>query len=334
MSDAKEWVKVAEADIIKGRYFKHLESSKHTMSELFDEYLTWSKFKQKRDKQNQIRLLQFWRGKIGDKLVCDVDSVLIGDIRNELSAEDANGKARAPATVNRYLALLSHVFTYAVKERKWAESNPCKDVSRDSEDNERVRFLSEGEKESLLAACKELDSTLYLIVVLAISTGARRGEIAGNRDDEKKAGNQGNYCGLSWQDINWKQDHATLKKTKNKDTRSVPISGLAMELLKEHRKIRRMDSDLVFPDPRDPTMPWNFESLWRKAVNQAEITDFHFHDLRHTFATYCLASGATLAELMLLMGHKSPSMVARYAHMEKSHASSIVERMNAKMIGG
>ena len=317
-SYATDWVKLTEADIMKGRYFKHQESAKHTISELIDKYLQWPKFKAKADKINQKRQLEWWRGEIGDKLICDVDSVLIGDIRDELSAEDEKGKVRAPATVNRYLAILSHVFTYAVKERKWAEANPCKDVARETEDNHIQRFLSDEERDSLLSACSEINPTLHLLVVLALSTGARRGEL----------------LNLRWPQVDLNQGQATLLKTKNKDIRTLPITGYALELLKEYRKVPRLDTDLVFPDPRDSSMPWNFRALWEKAIKQTEIKDFRFHDCRHTFASYCLKSGATLPELMHLMGHKSPAMVARYAHLCDNHASSIVERMNADMFGG
>jgi len=318
-SDANDWVKLTEADIIRGRYFRHQESSKHTMSELIDKYLDWPKFKVKADRRNQKRLLEFWRGEIGDKLICDVDSVVIGDIRDELSKENEDGKARAPATVNRYLAILSHVFTYALKEKKWAEQNPCKDVSRETEDNVVVRFLSDDEREALLTACDEIDPTLHLLVVLALSTGARRGEL----------------LGLRWPQVDLNQGQATLLKTKNKDIRTLPLTGYSLDLLKAYRKsgVRHIDSDLVFPDPRDHTKPWNFDALWKRAIKQSEVENFRFHDCRHTFASACLKSGATLPELMHLMGHKSPAMVARYAHLCDNHASSIVERMNSEMFG-
>jgi integrase len=173
---------------------------------------------------------------------------------------------------------------------------------------------------ALLPACEEINPTLHLVTIFALSTGARKGEI------QK----------LRWPNVNLKMGQATLLGTKNEDTRTVPLTGYLLDLLKAYKKknVVNLHSDLVFPSPRDPSKVWEFRSDFDKAIAQAEIKDFHFHDTRHCFASYCLASQATLPELMHLMGHKSPAMVAKYAHMVKNHASSIVERMNAKMFGG
>ena len=77
--DAEEWVKIAQADIIRGRYFRHSKAFSHTMSELFDKYETWPKFTEKKDQYSQGKQLNYWRDRIGDKLIGDVDSSLIDD---------------------------------------------------------------------------------------------------------------------------------------------------------------------------------------------------------------------------------------------------------------
>lgn len=247
-------------------------------------------------------------------MIGDVDSSLIGDLRDKLAEPQDNGKQRSGATVNRYLAVLSHVFTYSVTELKWAEENPCKSVKRFKDSDKRLRFLSDEERASLLDACKELDETLYLITVFALSTGGRKGEI----------------LKLCWSDVELKQGTATFVDTKNTETRTVPLTGHLLQLMRAHRKARvvHIGSDLVFPSPLDPTRPWEFKTLWGKAVEKAELQDFHFHDTRHCFATSCLKAGATLPELMHLMGHKSPAMTARYAHLAQDHQTDIVARMN------
>ena len=316
-SDAEEWIKVTEADIIRGRYFRHSKAFQYTMADLIDKYRKWHGFTQKKDAYTQGKQLDWWRDRIGDKLIGDVDSVLIGDIRDALAEPDDNGKARKGATVNRYLAILSHVFTYAERELKWAEENPCKSVTRFKDSEKRVRFLTDDERTALLDACKELDPTLYLVTIFALSTGARKGEITK----------------LTWSNVDLKKGYATLADTKNTETRSVPLTGHLLDLMKAHKKVRvvHIGSDLVFPSPLDPARPWEFRTLWNKTVAKAELQDFHFHDTRHCFATSCLSSGATLPELMHLMGHKSPSMTARYAHLAKDHQTDIVARMNAKL---
>ena len=178
--------------------------------------------------------------------------------------------------------------------------------------------LNKDERKALLVVTKELDPTLHCIVVVALSTGARRGEI----------------MGLEWSDVHWKEGFATLRNTKNGETRAMPLVGLAMELLKEHRDNNRQLADkLVFPHPVDRTRPWNFEAVWRKAKKQAKIENFRFHDLRHSAASYLAMGGASLAEIAEILGHKTLQMVKRYAHLSNAHVSSVVEKMNSEIFG-
>lgn len=314
-TDAKAWAQRTENEIRQGIYFKQSEAFKHTVNELLDRYLADPAFQAKRDIVNQTRQVKFWKGRIGDLKLSDVSRALIIEVKDELAAGTTiRGGLRAAATVNRLLASLSHAFTKAI-EWEWAERNPVKGVSRLTEPAGRDRYLSDDERTNLLAACKELDATLYLVVVLALSTGARRGEI----------------MGLEWKDINWQMGFATLRRTKNNETRAMPLVGLAMELLKEHRETRQLTDKLVFPHPTDRIRPWNFETPWRKAKKQAEIEDFRFHDLRHSAASYLAMGGASLAEIAEILGHKTLQMVKRYAHLSNEHVSSVVEKMNSQI---
>ena len=98
----------------------------------------------------------------------------------------------------------------------------------------RVRFLSDEERDDLLAACRESKNPrLYPLVVLALSTGARRGEL----------------LSLRWGDLDWKRQVAVLLDTKNRERRALPITGHALEVLQGLAKVRRIDSDLIFANP-------------------------------------------------------------------------------------
>jgi integrase len=91
-------------------------------------------------------------------------------------------------------------------------------------------------------------------------------------------------------------------------------------------------SGLVFANPQGkPTFP---RKPWARALVEAEIQDFTFHDLRHSFASYAAMSGASLPELAALLGHRSLSMVARYAHLAEQHQEAVASRMAAKFLGG
>lgn len=317
-TSAKKWAQRVENEIRQGTYSKQQESFKHTVKELIERYEADPEFQKKRDRVNQERQLKFWKERIGNKRLSDVSRALIIEVRDELAAEKTVRKTlRAPATVNRFLASISHAFSRAV-EWEWCEQNPCKGVSRMSEPKGRDRYLSDDERKALLDACKELDPTLYLIVVMALSTGARRGEI----------------MGLEWKDIHWKEGFATLRDTKNTEHRAMPLVGHAMKLLKEHRDENRQLKDrLLFPDPRDRERPWNFEAVWRKAKKQAEIENFRFHDLRHSAASYLAMGGASMAEIAEVLGHKTLAMVKRYSHLSNDHVSSVVEKMNDQIFG-
>jgi integrase len=331
-TSARKWALRVENEIRQGTYSKQQESSKHTVSELIDRYLNDHKFLKKKDQSSRKRHLNdIWRKRIGDKKLIDVSRALIIQVRDELAAEKTyRGGLRAPATVNRIVASIRHAFSEAV-EWEWMDANPCKGLSSMTEPPGIVRYLSDDERKALLKATQEIDPTLHLIVVLALSTGARRGEIAGSRHKDSDK----DKLGLLWSDIHWKEGFAVLRDTKNSETRGMPLTGLAMELLKEHRdsERRQLTDKLVFPHPSDRERPWNFESLWQKALKQAEIENFRFHDLRHSAASYLAMGGATPGDIAEILGHKTLQMVKRYSHLSNDHVSSVVSKMNDQIFG-
>jgi integrase len=218
----------------------------------------------------------------------------------------------------RYLAALSHAFTVAVREWQWLEENPLRKVRKPPESRGRVRFLSDNERQRLLEVCKtSRNPYLYTVVVLALSTGARKMEL----------------MKLTWHDIDLLRGIITLHDTKNKERRALPLAGYALDLMRQHAKVRRLDTSLVFPE-RTGTKPLSIRDAWKHAVKRAEIPDFRFHDLRHSAASYLVMSGASLAEIAEILGHKTLSMVKRYAHLSEQHTAGVVARMNAVIFGG
>jgi integrase len=168
-----------------------------------------------------------------------------------------------------------------------------------------------------LKACQESKSKfLYLVVLLAVSTGMRQGEI----------------LGLKWKDIDLDRRRIILHETKNNERRGVPLTGPAFQMIKDLSKVRRIDSPLVFPG-RKGEKPTDIRTAWIEALEKAGIADFRFHDLRHTAASYLAMNGATLAEIAEVLGHKTLQMVRRYAHLSESHTAGVLERMNAKIFG-
>jgi integrase len=123
-----------------------------------------------------------------------------------------------------------------------------------------------------------------------------------------------------------------LHETKNGERRRIPLSGQGLELLKMHSKIRRLDTDLLFPGKTGK--PVRLEKAWNAVLKQADIHDFRWHDLRHCTASYLAMNGASLAEIAEVLGHKTLQMVKRYSHLSDSHLSSVLSDMNYKIFGG
>jgi integrase len=315
LTDAKKWGTQTEAAIRERRHFKTVEAQKHTFTELADRYIRdVLPTKGNATQPSQRKQLEWWRQEIGSFVLVDCTPALIAEARDKL-VHQASG-----STANRYLAVLSHAFTVAWREWGWIESNPVFSVTKPKEPRGRVRFLSDSERDRFLTACRESPSAawLYPLVVLALSTGMRSGEIRG----------------LTWDRVDLKQGRILLEETKNGERRLIPLVGHACELLREFGKVRRLDTDLVFPGRRRPDKPVNLQHPWEHALKEAGIEDFRFHDLRHSAASYMLMNGATIAELTEVLGHKTLQMVKRYSHLSEAHAKGLVERMNAAIFGG
>lgn len=319
LTDAKRWAQDTESAIREGRHFKTAEAKKHTLADLVDRYIKDVLPTKPKQAPAQRPQLERWKAELGSYALADITPALIVECRDKLSTEPTpRGEQRSPATVVRYMAALSHAFTIAVNEWQWLEDSPMRKVKKPKESRGRVRFLDDEERTKLLAACKESSNTwLYPCVILALSTGMRQAEL----------------MGLKWQDVNLKDGYLILHETKNGDRRRVPLSGLALVLLQEHGKVRRLDSPLLFPSHRDPQKPIDLRKPWTIALNQTGIVDFHWHDLRHCTASYLAMNGASLAEIAEVLGHKTLQMVKRYAHLSDGHVSNVVASMNAKIFG-
>jgi len=304
-SEAQKWAARVEAAIAEGKHLPSAESKRRTVKDLLERYKR-SEIPKKRDQANPIRYADFWIARLGSLRLHQLTPAAIVEIRDELEAD------RSAATVNRYLALLSHACTMAEKEWQWLDTNPVRRVSRLSEDNARVRFLSEDERNRLLKACEASEHPhLLAIVLLALTTGARKGEI----------------LGLRWTDIDWNKRTASLHRTKNRERRTLTLVSPVTRELRKLSKVRRIDTDRIFTHPTTgSTNYYYFDEAWRDARRTAGIENFRFHDLRHTCASYLAMNGATTAEIAAVLGHKTLSMVKRYSHLSEQHVHGLVER--------
>lgn len=315
-TDARRWAESTESAIREKRYFKQSKARKHTLSQVLDRYE--KEILPRFSDESRKPHIEFWRKRLGAYTLADLESDVINDEKLRLVNEPTHqSDTRSPSTVNRYLATLSHALSVARKEWQWMDHNPFKGVSKFSEPRERIRFLSDEERAALLDSCKASRSPyLYPIVLLALSTGMRQGEITG----------------LRWKDIDLVRGAATIKNTKNSESRFVPLVGTALAELKRLSKIRRIETSLVFAG-KNGESPVNIREAWASALERAGIEDFRFHDLRHTAASYLAMNGASASEIAAVLGHKTLAMVKRYAHVSNEHTSSIVASMNERFLG-
>jgi len=308
-TDATKWIKQTEAEIEQGIHLKSVEAKKHTLSELIERYIEFYIADNRKDRK-RIPQLRWWQSQLGDYLLTEMTPPRLSEMKQKL------GKDKSPATVNRYLAALSHAFTMAANEWEWMDDNPMRKVKRPKEPRGRVRYLLDEERERLLNACEQSDVKEMLpIVLLAISTGMRQGEI----------------LNLKWQDVDFEKGRCILHNTKNGERRSVPLVGQAKKELLRWNKVRKINTDLVFSG-KNPRTPIFIRKPWLDTAKAAELEDFRFHDLRHTAASYLAMSGASLAEIAEILGHKTLSMVRRYAHLSEGHTNKVAERMAKKFL--
>lgn len=332
LTDAREWADRIQADMKAGRYFGGAKL--HTFKDLADEYERSARDLKTIDDRKQH--LATWRDEFDRDLLSDITPQRIARVRDKLltgetryteratgdAATDARrqkGKRSGP-TVNRYLASLSACMTYGVKSLGWLERNPCERVPKSKENPGRVRFLGENELSRLLDACRPWPD-LYLSVVLSLTTGGRQSEI----------------MGLRWPQIDFARRVITLNQgtTKNKDARALPLSGEAFQLLQERSKVRSLKDDRVFPPKKPGAENRGPREAWIRALKAAEITDFRWHDLRHTAASYLAMSGVSLVEIAKILGHRTLAMVARYSHLDPSHIVAVGDKLADRLkLGG
>ena len=186
-------------------------------------------------------------------------------------------------------------------------------------ERQRVRFLSDGELAALteaLQACPE--RAVLPFVYCAISSGARAGEL----------------LSLEWKDVDTSKGVAIIHKSKNTDGRKLYIRGRALEYLKAYGKVRDLRSPGVFLlNSGAPLTHSKYGKLFREACAAAGVADFRFHDLRHCCASFLAGNGATLLEIQQVLGHRTPAMTARYAHLVESHVEAVVDRVMRSKLG-
>ncbi|WP_319519006.1 site-specific integrase [uncultured Martelella sp.] len=231
---------------------------------------------------------------------------LIGLSQQDIASfRDERLASVAPSTVVRELAILSHVIEVAIRDWGYPLSrNVVKLVRRPVIRNERSRRLKRDEEQRLLAGCDAGQIPFFkTLIIVAIETGMRRGEL----------------LGLQWDDISHNRRVITLHITKNGSGREVPLSQRAFDALMAWKAECDADQSAVFP-----TTPGALEQAWRRLLKRTGIDGLRFHDLRHEGVSRLFERGLNMIEVSSISGHKELRMLKRYTHLS---ADDLVSRL-------
>lgn len=282
--------------------------------------------------------IDWWLARLGNRLLTDVRP---DDVRLALNgyANDTvkvfvrgsdklrdTGRPRSPATVNRMRAMLGTIYRHARVEWGLLLESPLRAVSVRKEKNKRKVFLSPEQAGKLLEAARGSPwPKLYLLVLMGITTGARRGTLES----------------LRWSEIDFDKRMISVARTKNSDPIVLTPPPAVIEELRRHRQV---GDGLVFARPGDPYQAFESRKPWHDALRAAGLTPwkpgmgedegFRFHDLRHSAASFLAAHGASLLAIGEVLGHRSAQTTKRYSHLLVTAKQKLTDEAFGSLLPG
>jgi integrase len=225
----------------------------------------------------------------------------------------ARGKVVKLGTVNRDLNVLKAMLAKAV-EWKLLDVNPARDVRRFTVNDARTRYLERAELAALLAAASRDVAAAWLVpaIMLAVHTGLRQGEL----------------LRLRWVDLSPTLDLATVPVTKNTDPKHVPLNADARAAL---AMLPRYGPTVLAWPWGDPLSDTTLYCAFVRVCRAAGITDFRWHDLRHTCASHLAMEGIDLHTVGTVLGHRDPKSTRRYAHLSRAHTAAAMDRLSERL---
>ena len=221
-----------------------------------------------------------------------------------------------PSTVVKELQFIRRVFSLSKREWQLIKQSPFEFFKLPKVNDQRVRFLEQGEFERLLLSCP---SWLRPIIVLARYTGLRRG----------------NVLDLTWNQVDLKNRIINLEHTKNGQRLSIPLSDTPYNMLLSLKggKVTYLTCPFVFHQDGKPFTPDQVTMAFKRACRRAGIENFRFHDLRHDFASTLVQRGNDLYVVQNLLGHSDGRMTKRYAHLKIENLRNAVKSLEGDTAG-
>jgi integrase len=317
---AKVWATELEIELRKQRKSGDVRKdlTALTLAGLITEYLADPETTSLRTYDDVERLLAWWVNRFGAEKILAFGTIKLREARKLLEHGRENG------TVNRYLGALRSCWSWGraagivPSEKLW----PTRLFL--SEPKERVRFLNDDELKAVMEAAETHAPWMYAAVMVSLATGVRQGEL----------------LRLEWPDVDFEKKTVIVmlgKDTRGRGTkrRIVHLPTPAIDALKKLRRDGIVGPKLVFVRPNGESADKSFLTFhWNAVRTAAGLVDFRWHDLRHSCASFLAQNGASLVEIGSVLGHSSPSVTAKYAHMVAGRPVTGADKLAEKLLGG
>jgi integrase len=281
--EAEKFLALRLSEIERGEYAKPIRI---TLSEFGQQYMDYAKAN-KRSWLRDEQILRHLNAAFGPMQLVDIGPFAIERYKID------RAKTVRPATVNREIALLKHLFNLAESWSVFRGRNPMRGIKFLPENNLQSRFLSEGEEARLLRHCSPY---LQDLVTFAINTGLRFSEIQN----------------LTWEDVDFERNVIKTLVRKTRTMIELPLNDAATAVLRAWYGMRKCRFVFYNPETGD-----QFKDLWlglKKACRKAGLAGITWHMFRHTFASRLTREGVDLVTVKELLGHSNVSVTMRYAH--------------------
>lgn len=293
--DVESWARDLERELRKQRDRGGLRRDvpKMTVAQLITEFLEDPETRGLRYYDSLSLLLAWWTGHYGGTKVMELNVLQLRDARTTLKA------GRAAGTVNRYLSAMRSAWNWGraaglvPQEQAWPSRLML------TEPKGRLRYLSDAELAALLKAASENSPTMHAAVLISVGCGIRQSELRR----------------LKWADVDLEKQRLRVLLSKNDESRAVYLPSATVDVLRALKRGPVVGQTVIADERGQPVEKEWIEYRWRLIRDAAGLVDFRWHDIRHSCASFLAQQGATLLEIGSVLGHRSPAVTARYAHL-------------------
>ncbi len=315
--DAQDWARRTEDEMVRGVYIVRADAERMTLEAALKRYMEEVAVTKKAStilsERNRARRLT---KALGSYSLAAITPSLVADFRDRRIAE-----GRANDTVRLELAMLSHLYTTAIKEwRLGLIYNPVTNIRKPTPGVGRNRRLTAAEEQRLIEACTRYSNPMLgWLARIAIHTGMRAGEIRSLRHGQ----------------VDIERRLVTLTDTKNGSARTVPLTRAAVKVFQEalNNPTRPADYDLIFfgePGRDGKRRPYEFHPAWQQILKDNGISGLRFHDLRHEAVSRLVEAGLDDQEVAAISGHKSMQMLRRYTHLRAEDLVAKLDKLGVR----